>query len=66
VTPTGAPEFRRVCIQNDAQHLEVGNQTIAVAPSYGDQLFTDKMEADDFGPGLLFEMTDHRIADHFV
>src|ERR1035438_7076473 len=38
---------------------------IAVAASYRDQFFTDKMETD-FGTGLLFDVTDHCIANHFV
>ena len=45
--------------------LEIG-AIIAVAPSYRDQLFADEMEADDLGTGLLFEVTDDRIANHFV
>src|ERR1035437_8844108 len=37
-----------------------------IASLYRDEFFADKMEADDFGTRFLFEMTDHRVANHLV
>jgi hypothetical protein len=35
-------------------------------PSYRDEFFADKMQADDLGTGLLFKVTHHGVPHHFV
>ena len=67
---SGHPEVTaglpRVPISTRRELVSDRRQTVAVAASYSDQFFTDKMESYDFGAGLLLEMTDHRIANHLV
>jgi len=50
----------------DCLKIELLPSWISREHLYGDQFFTDEMQADDSGAGLFLEVTYHRIANHFI